>query len=141
MVDDQQSNSVSNKKLLEELGTIIDNEKFVIIDLSVHKTVKAIKGSLKCGPKGENISYKLERKNPTRLEKYGFYAGEFLTHSIGRYRIDISNFNVPIKNSPLFVNVFNSKLVEIMKKPDELLIGSDNLIEGILKQQLVDKHN
>ena len=82
------------------------------------------------GPKGENIDYKIEKKGPTRMEKFGFYAGEFTGLSVGRYRIDISNFSTPIKNSPLFVSVFDSKLVEIINSPKELVIGSDNLIES-----------
>ena len=50
---------------------------------------------------------------------------------MGRYRIDILNLNVPIKNSPQFVNVFDSQLVDIVNRPSELVIGSDNLIEGM----------
>ena len=42
-------NQVSNSILLKELKTIIDEEKYVIIDLSIQKTVKAIKGSFKYG--------------------------------------------------------------------------------------------
>ncbi len=120
----------------------------------MNKTIKAVKGSLKYGlvlnsffsgfidywliiffsfegPKGENINYKFEKKNPTRLEKHGFYGGEFTGLSVGRHRIDILNFNVPIKNSPQFVNVFDSQLADIINRPNELVIGSDNLIEGM----------
>ena len=49
LIDDQRSNYASNKFLTEELRNIIDSEKYVIIDLSVNKTIKAVKGSLKYG--------------------------------------------------------------------------------------------
>lgn len=47
MIED--ASQISNSYLLKELKEIIDNDKFVIIDLSVHKTVKAIRGSFKFG--------------------------------------------------------------------------------------------
>lgn len=49
MIED--SNQISNNYLLKELKEIIENEKFVIIDLGIHKTVKAIKKSFKFGKK------------------------------------------------------------------------------------------
>lgn len=42
---------VSNNQILSELKTIIDNEKFIIIDNIVKKTCIAIRGSLKYGKK------------------------------------------------------------------------------------------
>ena len=49
LIDDLRVNYVSNNALLEELSDIIDNEKYVIIDLSIQRTIKAVKGSLKYG--------------------------------------------------------------------------------------------
>ncbi len=43
---DEADSILSNQFLLQELKEIIDNEKYVIIDVGLKKTIKAVKGSL-----------------------------------------------------------------------------------------------
>jgi hypothetical protein len=72
------------------------------------------------------VNFKLEKK----FNKTCYYLGEFKPQSVGRYRIDITNLNVPINNSPYFINVYDPQSIEIIKRPDEFIVGNDNLIDG-----------
>ena len=72
------------------------------------------------------MNFKLEKK----FNKTCYYLGEFKPQSVGRYRIDITNLNVPINNSPYFINVYDPQSIEIIKRPDEFIVGNDNLIDG-----------
>ena len=74
------------------------------------------------------MPFKLERKNSI-VSKKSWFTGEFMPQSVGRYRIDVLNSNVPVKNSPLFVNVFDPQCIEVISRPADLFIGSDNVIE------------
>ena len=51
LIDDSK---VTNENLLKKLKEIIYQEKYVIIDLSINKTIRAVKGSL---THGENLFY------------------------------------------------------------------------------------
>lgn len=59
------------------------------------------------------------------------YLGEFKPLSIGRYRIDVENFNIPINNSPFFINVFDPNLIKIVNVPSSVNIGDENIIESM----------
>lgn len=52
--------------------------------------------------------------------------------SIGRYRIDIENFDQPIFNSPNYINVYDPNLVSEVNIPEHLIVGSENSIEGFI---------
>lgn len=60
------------------------------------------------------------------------YLGEFRPTTIGRYRIDVDNYNIPINNSPFFINVYDPSLIEIVYMPQNFIVGNENCIEGIL---------
>jgi hypothetical protein len=121
LVDDTDQNS--NIYLLRELKTIIDNEKYVIIDLSIQKTIKAVKDSLKFGPKNENVRFKLEKKSDE------LFTLEFKPNLVGKYRVDIENFKKPILNSPCFIDAYDPNQVVIEKTFETFLVGTENFID------------
>lgn len=122
LVDDVDQNS--NIYILKDLKSIIDNDKYVIIDLSIHKTIKAVKESLRFGPRNDNVRFKLEKKTSE------VYSLEFKPSLIGKYRVDIENFNKPILNSPCFIEAYDPNQVLIEKPADSFLAGIDNFING-----------
>jgi hypothetical protein len=117
------TSQLSNNILLKELGEIIDDHKYVIIDLNINKTIEAIKGSLLVGPIGESVECKVVKINDT-------YNVECLPTSTGLHRIDIDFKNRPIGGSPFFFNVFDPKNVEIIYFPENFILGSENSIES-----------
>lgn len=135
LIDDNLDKQLTNSLLIDELRDIIETDKFTIIDLGIHKTVRAMKGSLKHGPFGENIAFKLDKPSSvaSSLSSSGSsyeYVGEFKANSIGRYRIDVENAHTKILNSPYFVNVYDPSAYEFIKKPDNFILGAENLIES-----------
>ena len=77
------------------------------------------------GPKNENVRFKLEKKSDE------LYSLEFKPNLIGKYRVDIENFNKPILNSPCFVDAFDPNQVVITKPSDSFLVGTENFIDGL----------
>jgi hypothetical protein len=142
LIDDKtscQDEQLTNASLIDDLKDIIESEKFTIIDLSIHKTVRALKGSLRYGPFGESVNVKLEKtpqvadtpsKTNISSSSSSEYLGEFKASSIGRYRIDVENFGLKILNSPYFINVYDPSCCEFIKKPDNFILGTENLIES-----------
>lgn len=65
-----------------------------------------------------------------QINKSFDYLGEFKPSSIGRYRIDVENFNIPIKNSPFFINAFDPDLIKIVNIPLSVNVGDENVIES-----------
>ncbi|CAF0722239.1 unnamed protein product [Brachionus calyciflorus] len=126
----EEENQPPNSVLIEDLKKIIETEKFLIIDQSLNKTIRALKNSFKFGSKGENVGFKLMKQ----VNKNFDYLGEFKPSTIGRYRIDVENCNFPIQNSPFFINVYNPSLVEIVEMPRNFLIGSESKIEINLRK-------
>lgn len=58
------------------------------------------------------------------------YLGEFKLSSIGRYRIDVENFNIPINNSPFFFDAFDPSLIKIVSVPSSVNVGDEHVIES-----------
>jgi hypothetical protein len=119
-------NQKTNFHVIKELKELINQDKYVIVDLNLKKTIKAIKGSYKIGPKGENIGYKLEKIQNGSND----YLLEFKPNLLGRYRIEIESHHSSVYGSPFFVNVFDPLAAFVKSRPNCLLIGSDNLIES-----------
>ncbi len=114
--------------MIKELKELIEREKYVIVDLHLKKTVRAVKDSCKIGPKGEPVSYKLERHFNSPFD----FSVEFKPNQTGRYRVDVENVGIPINNSPFFVNVFDPSAALIKSRPNSFIVGYDNIIERIL---------
>ncbi|RNA20284.1 Filamin/ABP280 repeat containing protein [Brachionus plicatilis] len=121
----EEEEQMPNNSVLKILKNIIENKKFVIIDLSLNKTIKALTNSFKFGAKGENVGFKLTKQTNMPFD----YLGEFEPSAIGRYRIDVENFNIPINNSPFFINVFDPNLIKIEHIPSTINVGDENFIE------------
>lgn len=128
--------AASNCQLIADLREIVESDKFTIIDLSIHKTVRAVKGSLRCGPRGEQLSgvsmAKTSSANETRTARF---AIEFKPTAVGRYRIDLTDSHGVEKRRdrqlpPFFVNVYDPTAFQIVRRPENLVIGTENIIEG-----------
>jgi hypothetical protein len=76
------------------------------------------------GPKNENVRFKLEKKSDE------LYSLEFKPNLIGKYRVDIENFNKPILNSPCFVDAFDPNQVVITKPTESFIVGTENFFDG-----------
>ena len=126
LADTTDSNQEANFYIIKELRHLIDRDKYIIIDLNLKKTVKALKGSCKFGPKGEHIGYKIEKQANSNYD----YAVEFKPTCCGRYRVDIENFNEPINRSPFFISVYDPQAAFVKVRPNNLIIGCENIIEG-----------
>jgi filamin len=61
----------------------------------------------------------------------GDFIGEFTPLSIGQHRIDILYSNQPISGSPYFANVFDPNSIELINLPKELVVGAENVFEGL----------
>ena len=60
----------------------------------------------------------------------GDYLAEFTPLTIGQHQIDVFCSNQPIAGSPFFANVYDADAAEITVRPQELIIGAENFIEG-----------
>lgn len=126
--------SPSNAQLIDELRDIVESDKFTIIDLSVHKTVRAVKGSLRCGPRGEPVSGVSMAKTSSASETGARFAIEFKPTQVGRYRIDLIDSNLADKRDrqlpPYFLSVYDPTAYQIVRQPSSFIIGAENIIEG-----------
>jgi hypothetical protein len=111
-----------NSVIIADLREIIENDKFTIIDLSVHKTVRAVRDSLRVSAKGDRINTTTVTKNSNGRR----FDIEFIPTVVGRYRLDIDS----VPNAPYFINVFDPKGFKIVRRPDVLTLGTENIIEG-----------
>lgn len=122
------STHLSNAQLLADLRDIVESDKFTIIDLSIHKTVRAVKGSLNYGVRGEAVSFKVEKVLTATASNV--YTVEFRPSMVGRYRIDVENSEKKCQCSPYFLDVFNPKEFVLVRRPEICVTGTENLIEG-----------
>lgn len=128
---------VNNSQLVSDLHDIVESDKFTIIDLSIHKTVRAVKGSLRCGPRGEQVSGVSMAKTSAASETgIARFAIEFKPTCVGRYRIDLTDSTHADKRErqlpPYFINVYDPTAFQIVRRPANLVIGTENIIEGCL---------
>lgn len=119
-----------SQQLIADLRDIVDSDKFTIIDLGMHKTVRAVKGSLWSTPRGEPVhNITTTKKHPT------LFDFEFTPTSIGRYRVD---FDSP--QSPYFINVYEPSSAVIMpRRPENFIVGNENIIEGSIVKIVILK--
>lgn len=124
----------SNSQLITDLRDIVESDKFTIIDLSIHKTVRAVKGSLKCGPRGEPVSGVSMAKTSAASEPGARFAIEFNPTCVGRYRIDLTDSSDKRDRqlAPYFINVYDPNAFQFTRRPSSFIIGTENIIEGIL---------
>ncbi len=128
LIEETTNTHAFSHSILRTLNELIETERFAIVDLNLNKTIRAVKNSIKFGARGENVGFKLEKL--TSADKPYDFLGEFRPTTLGRYRIDIENFNKPIANSPYFINVYDPNLVEIVRMPQTFIVGNEHLIEG-----------
>jgi hypothetical protein len=127
LIEETASTHAFSHSVLRSLRELIETERFAVVDASAGRTIRAVKGSVKFGARGENVGFKLE-KVPTSGTAYD-YVAEFRPAALGRYRVDIENFNKPLVNSPFFINVYDPCLVELLRIPETFIVGNEHLIE------------
>lgn len=111
--------------LLRDLKDIIDNEKYVIIDIGLKQTIMAVPYSLVFMPKGRHIDFNLKKKD------CDMSLVEFKPPAVGKYRVDFEHINKSITNSPCFINVYDTNLAEIIYRPEFLIVGTENFFKGM----------
>lgn len=110
-------------KLLRELREIINNDKYVIIDIGLKKTIMAIPSTLEFQARGLPIEFELKKKD------FELSLLEFRPTHVGQFRLDFECFGKAITNSPCFVNVYDpDQAAKVMRKPFQLIVGTDNFI-------------
>lgn len=129
-------NEASNSQLISDLRDIVESDKFTIIDLSIHKTVRAVKGSLRAGPRGEQLSgVSMAKTSGVDETESARFAIEFKPTTVGCYRIDLAHSTAGEKRDrqlpPFFMNVYDPTAFQITRRPSSLVIGTENIIEGI----------
>ena len=77
------------------------------------------------------MSFDLKKK-PNNL-----YTAEFKPAAIGKYRVDFETAEGPLLNSPCFIDVYDVDKVLISAIPNNLVIGSENIIKGRHRIELV----
>ncbi len=110
--------------LLHDLKEIIDNEKYVIIDIGMQKTIMAVPHSLSFTPKGTITEYSLKNL-PCDLS-----SAEFRLNTVGSYRVDFEQANSKlIENSPCYLNVYDASRAVVVRRPERLVIGTENFFK------------
>lgn len=110
--------------LLSELKKIIDNKKYIIIDIALNKTITAVQNSLTYALKGQIVDFRIKKKD------YDLSEVEFITKEIGTYRVDFEENNIKINNSPCFINIYDPSKASIKSKPENLIVSANNYING-----------
>ncbi len=119
-----ESGNPTTLNLLHDLKEIIDNEKYVIIDISKQKTIMAVPHSLSYIPKGSLTEYTLKKIS------CDLSLVEFRLNAVGNYRVDFENFSKKmIQNSPCYLNVYDSSKAVILHLPERLFIGTENFFK------------
>lgn len=108
-------------KLLRELREIINNDKYIIIDIGLKKTIMAIPNTLEFQARGQPIDFELKKKD------FELSLVEFRPTHVGQFRLDFEFFGKAITNSPCFLNVYDpDQAAKMIRKPAQLIAGTDN---------------
>lgn len=134
LIEDSTMSHAFSNTMVKMLKELINSDQFQIQD--VNRTIRAVPHSVRLGPRGENVGFKLEKQqgqnalsSSSGMSKNFDYMVDFKPTSLGRYRIDVENFNKPIINSPNFINVYDLSQVELLQIPDLFIVGNEHLID------------